>query len=343
LRELEMTNLQATTKIDGNKVSIQPLQVAINGAPVNGSVAVDLGVPGYRYDLNLDAKQVPFAPIVDTFQPERRGEVKGALTAKAQGITCTGTTGASLQKTLAGEFAIGTTNLELSIQKLRSPLMKMIVNVIAIVPELRSGANVGSALGSLAGSLVGGPAAQRGGWAGDLQQPPIDVIEARGKIGAGRVDLDRAFVSSPAFQVETHGAILLAEVLTNSTLNPPKGLPLSISVRRGLAEKINMVPANTPQNAAFVKLPDYVSATGIVGDPKPKFNVGALLGSALQQLGGNIPGVNKDTGNLIQGLGGLLTGRQPAATNAPPNATNQPPNQSPVNSLLDQFLKPKKK
>jgi len=34
-----------------------------------------------------------------------------------------------------------------------------------------------------------------------------------------------------------------------------------------------------------------------------------------------------------------------AATNAPPNAnTNQPPaNQSPVNNLLDQFLKPKKK
>jgi len=35
LRELEMTNLQATTKIDGSKVSIQPLQVAINGAPVS--------------------------------------------------------------------------------------------------------------------------------------------------------------------------------------------------------------------------------------------------------------------------------------------------------------------
>src|SRR5439155_12582532 len=121
-------------------------------------------------------------------------------------------------------------NLELSIQKLRSPIMKMIVNVIAIVPELRSGGNLGGALGS----LVGGTAGQRGGWASDLQQSPIEVIQARGKIGSGRIDLERAFVASPVFQVETHGAIMLAEILTNSTLNPPQGLPLSISVRRGL-------------------------------------------------------------------------------------------------------------
>jgi len=91
-------------------------------------------------------------------------------------------------------------------------------------------------------------------------------------------------------------------------------------------------------------LPDYVSVTGKVGDPKEKLNPGALLGSALQQLGGNIPGVNKQVGGALQGLGGLLTGRQGATTNAPPNATNQPPaNQSPVNNLLDQLLKPKKK
>src|SRR5205823_4802050 len=168
----------------------------------------------------------------------------------------------------AGQFEIGTTNLELAIPKLRSRLMKIIVNVIAIVPQVRSGGgDLGGALGSLAGSLIGGPAAQQGGWANDIQQSPIDIIEARGKIGSGRVDLERAFIQSPVFQVESRGAIVLAEVLTNSTLNPPQGLPLSISVRRGLAEKINMVPANTSAQATFVKLPDYVSVTGTVGDP----------------------------------------------------------------------------
>ena len=146
-----------------------------------------------------------------------------------------------------------------------------------------------------------------------MGQSPIDVIQARGAIGSGRVDLERALVQSPAFQAETHGPIMLAEVLTNSTLN----LPLGISVRRGLAEKINFVPAGTPTNIAYVKLPDYVTIIGTVGNPKEKINKAALLGTALQQLGGNIPGLNKQTGGLIEGLGGLLTGRQPAASNAP--------------------------
>ena len=161
-------------------------------------------------------------------------------------------------------------------------------------------------------------------------------------MGSGRVDLERAFVQSPAFQVETKGTITLAEVLTNSTLN---NLPLTVSVRRNLAEKINFVPAGTPPTVAYVKLPDYVTIAGTIGDPKEKINKTALLGTALQQFGGNIPGVNKQTGGLIQGLGGLLTGRQSADTNAPPPAnTNQPPPaQSPVNNLLDQLFKPKKK
>ena len=64
-------------------------------------------------------------------------------------------------------------------------------------------------------------------------------------------------------------------------------------VRRGLAEKINMVPAGTPTNAVYAKLPDYVTITGTIGDPKEKINKGALLGTALQQLGGNIPGVTR--------------------------------------------------
>jgi len=180
-----------------------------------------------------------------------------------------------------------------------------------------------------------------------LQQSPIDVIQAKGSMGSGKVELQRAFVSSAAFQAETHGVIQLEPVLTNSTLN----LPLSVSVRRGLAEKINMVSSDTPTNVVFVRLPDYVTVINTVGDPKPKYNTGALVGTVLKQIP-VIPGVSKQTGNLIQGLGGLLTGRQPASTNAPPPATdntpnaatNQPPsNQSPVNNLLDQLLKPKKK
>src|SRR5207249_2728527 len=146
-----------------------------------------------------------------------------------------------------------------------------IVNVIAVVPELIK--NPAAGVGSLVGTALGGSGAGGGGWVNELQQSPIDVIQARGAMGAGRVDLEHALVQSAAFQAETHGTITLAEVLTNSTLN----LPLGVSVRRGLAEKINMVPAGTPTNAVYAKLPDYVTITGTIGDPKEKINKAALL------------------------------------------------------------------
>lgn len=338
LHDLEVTNIQAVTAINGSRVAMKPVQLAINGSPVNAAVQLNLGVPGYSYDLNFNATQVPLAPLVDTFQPERRGDLKGTITAQAQ-ISGTGTSGASLQKTLTGQFAVDTTNLDLAIPKLRSKLMKVIINVIGTVPTLVK--NPAAGVGSLVGGVLGGETGS-GGWATELQQSPIEVIQARGSIGSGTVDLQRAYVESPAFEVETHGPIKLAEILTNSTLG---NLPLGISVRRGLAEKINFVPAGTPSNAAFAKLPDFASIGGTIGAPDPKINKTALLGTALQQLGGNIPGVSKQTGGLIQGSGGLLTGQQSGAkgTNAPTTGTNQPPAQSPVNSLLDQFLKPKKK
>jgi len=297
---------------------------------------MNLGIPGYAYDVSFNATQVPLAPLVNSFVPEKRDQVKGTATLQLQ-ASCTGTTGESLQKTLTGQFDIGTTNLNLAITQLRSKLMKLLVNVIVVVPSLIK--NPAGGVGDLVGSLVGSKDAGGGNWANELLQSPIDVIQARGSIGSGKVDLERAFVASPAFQADTHGVIKLESILTNSTLN----LPIGVSVRRGLAEKINLVPADAPTNMAFVRLPEYVTVVNTVGDPKPKYNTAALLGTVLKQVGGSITG-NKQAGSLIQGLGGLLTGRQPAATNAPPDAnTNQPPaNQSPVKSVLDQLFKPKK-
>jgi hypothetical protein len=374
LRELEVTNFQATARLDASKIALKPVQLALNGAPVRSMVDLDLGVPGYQYALDLSAIEVPFAPLVNTFQPERRGQMGGALTASAT-LSGIGTSGEALQKTLTGKFDFGTTNLNLSIGNVKSRLLKSIINVIAIVPELRKNPN--AALGSLAGALLGSSSSsQSGGWSDELAKSPINIVQARGNMGSGRVTLDQALVQSPAFEARTRGDVALVPVLTNSPIN----FPLTISVRRPLAEKINFVPAGTPTNAIYVKLPDYVTVKGTVGNPKTDINKMALLGSALEQLGGNIPGVDQKTGNLIKGLGGMLTGPKaqvespsnaPQATNqaqpgsglpgvlggllggqqtspstnrAPAAVTNTPQtNASPVGNLLNNLLGPKKK
>lgn len=318
LREIEMTNVAATMLLDGGKVVIKPAQLALNGAPVSGSVDLDMGVVGFKYDVTFNASQVPLAPLVNSFMPERRGQVSGTLTGNGS-LRGAGTTGKSLQQNLAGKFECGTTNLNLQIANLRSPLMKTLINVIAIVPTIAKNPN--AALSSLAGALFGGSSSQAGGWTDELSRSPIDVIEGRGNIAAGVVNLERALVQSPAFQANAHGTITLAEIPTNSTLQ----IPLTISVERSLAQKINFIPAGTPTNATYVKLPDYVTVKGTVGAPKTDINKMALVGTALEQLGGKIPGVDQKTGSLLQGLGSMLTGQKSADTNAPAAAgTNQP-------------------
>ncbi|HWN23653.1 MAG TPA: hypothetical protein VNN16_00970, partial [Candidatus Sulfotelmatobacter sp.] len=45
LREVDIANFQTTTKIDGGHVVVKPLQLALNGAPVNANVDLDMSVP----------------------------------------------------------------------------------------------------------------------------------------------------------------------------------------------------------------------------------------------------------------------------------------------------------
>ena len=327
LHEVEIADWQATTKIDGGHVVVNPFKLALNGAPVTSTVDLDLGVAGWKYDTSLSAQAIPLAPLVNTFQPERKGQVGGTLTAQAQ-IKGAGITGASLQKNLAGQFDVNTTNLNLSVVNIKSPVLKTLVNVVAAIPELIR--NPTSTLGSLIGGMMG-QAGTSGGLADDLQRSPINSIILQGTAGAGRIELKKAVVQSPAFEADaSSGTVTLAAVLTNSALQ----VPVAVSLSRPIAQRMNLVPAGTPTNAVYAKLPDFFTMTGTVGVPKSKIDYLALastagrsVGSALQGLGGGVGGV----------LGSIL-GTTPAGT------TNQPAtNQLPVNNLIKGLFGPKKK
>ena len=165
-------------------------------------------------------------------------------------------------------------------------------------------------------------------------------------------------MQSPAFEAQASGTITLAEVLTNS----PLLMPVSISLERSVAQRINMA-GNTPTNATYAKLPDFLTMKGTLGNSKADINYVALASASLQgvggkagQVGGALQGLSGlfsggtnatsgsstnpsggKAGGLLQGIGGLLGNSPPAATNAP--ATNQ----SPADSLLRGLFRPKKK
>jgi hypothetical protein len=227
-------------------------------------------------------------------------------------------TGASLQKSLTGQFNIASTNLNLQLVNVRSSALKTIVNVIASVPSLlrNPAETVGNLLGRLAGGTAGGSS---DGWVDELTKSPIDVITARGLAGNGRIELQQAFVQSLAFQADAQGTVTLNPVLTNSALQ----VPVQIALRRPLADKVGLVPANTPTNVAYVKLPDFVALKGTVGDAKADIKKGALVGIAGQAILTTVPGVSgSKVGDLIQGGVGFLTGQPPQQSQQP--ATQQP-------------------
>jgi hypothetical protein len=321
---------------------------------------LDLGVPGYKYDASLSALAIPLAPLVNSFQPERKGMLGGTLTAQAK-LGGAGTTGASLQKSLTGQFDMTSTNLNLSVDSIQgntfyTRLLKTLVKTITVIPDLAK--NPGSAATSFLQGLTGsGSSSSSSGASADLAKSPINSIILRGTAGSGRVDLQKAIVQSQTFEAQASGTITLAEVLTNSPLQ----IPVSVSLERSAAQRLNMA-GNTPTNATYAKLPDFLTMKGTLGNAKADINYTALASALLQGTGGtagqsggvlqgfsgllsggtntNNTSTNQSGGKasgILQGIGGLLGSGTPAATNA--SATNQ----SPANSLLDGLFGPKKK
>jgi hypothetical protein len=364
LHEVEIADWQTTVKIDGGHVVLNPFKLALNGAPVSTTLDLDLGMPGWKYDWALSAQAIPLAPLVNSFQPDRKGLLSGTLSAQAK-LAGAGITGASLKKNLTGQFDLVSTNLNLSVDNIQGKtfytrLLKTLVSTIAVIPELaKNPASTATSLFSGLTGLGGSTTNSSGGLTADLKKSPISSIVLHGTAGSGLVNLQSAVVQSPAFEAQGHdGTITLAEVLTNS----PIQIPISISLERTVAQRINMV-GNTPTNATYAKLPDFLTMKGTLGTSKADINYIALgsavlqgtggkggqIGSALQGLGelfskGTNAPSNASTnqpggkvGGILQGLGGLLNNSTPAATNAPTT------NQSPVNNLLDGLFGPKKK
>lgn len=280
LRELHLSNVVTGVKLDGAHLDLKPISLALNGAPVNGTMALDLGVPGYGYDVAMKMVSVPLAPIANSFMTEYRGRAKGDLNADLH-IKGVGTTGTSLQKTLQGQITATCTNghIQLAGKNMRRILDR--VSAVLRVPELRSA--------------------------------PLTAFATDIGLGAGKIQIKNLDLVSEAFMAHSAGAIPIAAVLTNSPI--PK-LPVTFSLLRTYAEKANLMAPNAPTNTAYVPLPPFLNLTGTVGKPDADLNEGVILALAARSQAGRIGG---EAGKVVQGaldtiLGG---GTNTSSTNKP--------------------------
>ncbi len=295
LHEVAITNFQTTAKMDGGHVLVKPFQLVLNGAPASATADLDLSVPGYKYNLNINADQVPLTPLVDTFAPGRQGQLGGTLTAHSQ-IAGAGVTGMDLKQNLTGQFEVDATNLNLSVLNVRSQILKSLINVVATVPQLLS--NPETAVVSLLTRATG---LSKGGLMNQLQQSPIETITVQGGARDGRINLQLAVVQSAAFEADATGTIALAPVLTNSTIN----IPVTILLSRSIAGQLNLAAANTSAGE-YVPLPQFFTMTGTLGNPGKKINKFALVGLTVQSVGNSLiqpaNGNSSPAGNLLNQL-----------------------------------------
>jgi uncharacterized protein involved in outer membrane biogenesis len=297
LRELHLSNMVAGTKLDSSRIELKPITLALNGAPVNGAVALDLGVPGYGYDLALKMDRVPLEPIANSFAKEYKGRAKGDLNGDMQ-IKGAGTTGVSLKKALQGQITASCTNGQ--IQLVGKKMRKLLDGVAAVLqlPELRTA--------------------------------PLTAFHSEIALGEGKIQVKTLDLVSEAFTAHTEGGIPIADVLTNS---PIRKLPVTFALSRSLAERANLLSANSPSDSKYVPLPPFLYLTGTVGDPDTERNNAVIAGIiARSQI---LPRIGGDAGKVLDSLLG-----GPKATNAP--TTNAPSTNQPLNPL-DLFKKKKPK
>jgi hypothetical protein len=316
LHEVDIANWVTTVLLDSGHVLVKPCGLTLNGAPIKATTDLNLAVPGYIYELAFNADAIPLAPLVNSFAPDRHGQISGATSVGVQ-VKGAGVTGTSLQKNLDGQFNFAATNLDLSIANVRSPLFNSVINVIAGLPNLIR--NPVAALGGLLGGT------KTSGWADALTASPIDAITMQARAGGGLVQLQSAEVRSAAFHALASGQIRLAPVLTNSAIE----IPVQVGLNRSLAGQVGLVGADTPTNTVYVALPDFLKLAGTAGNPQAVVDKLALVKLAAQTGGGVIKGIGgaggEKAGSVLNAVGGLFGGGKSATNNPAPVTTNTSP------------------
>lgn len=332
LRDIAVSNWVGNVTIRSNVVQLNPFKLELNGGAINVTGNFDVSKPGYVYQLGLNAKDVPLAPLANSLELVNSNQLQGTFVADAQ-LRGAGITGPNLKRNLGGQLGFALTNINYTVG---GPKIRMILVPISLALK-----------------------------APELAQSPINWVAAQTVISNGIVHVQNASVESEAFLAKLAGTVTLENVISNSTIN----LPMDFSLRRSLAEKSGILPANTPEDAKFAPLGNIYSIRGTVGAPEPDANKTVLAGLALRGVGGlikderasqvigglgNILSGNKSSttnttgaatnaspvGGLLQGLGGLL-GNQPQATNAPAakGATNAPATNAPARNPLEGLFK----
>jgi hypothetical protein len=314
-REIAISNYVTKVAIKRSQVNVDPVSLTFNGAPINAKALLNLGVPGYEYDVALKIDRLQIKPLVDSFVPEYKNKVAGELLTDI-GIKGKGITGANLQKHLNGHVQTTLTNAVANVLE-KGIIMKTVAAILQ-APE--------------------------------IMEPPLDYLNTSIQIGHGMANIENFILQSASFQATAKGTVTIDQVLTNSALNIPVGIALSKNLIRNFKVSGGDPNAKYTPLPEFVTIKGTVGAheteikkgkllalAAQAGFAAPKNLVDGAIGAAaglgakaddtISKLTGGT--VDKLTGGAVGGLFNKLVGKKPASTNSTDKAGTTTTNKAP--------------
>jgi hypothetical protein len=289
LRDIGISNWVATAAVKGDEINLKPFQFVLNGVPVSSTLVLNVGIPGYIYNLGLTTDRMPLQPFFSVFKPEFTAETHGDLNLNVQ-LKGAGITGPNLRKNLTGHADISVTNAQIRL----APKSNRLLEPIAALLRLD-----------------------------ELIKARILGLQARLQMGSGQIILQPVQVSGDAFQASLQGGIPIADLIANSPLD----LPVEFSLERGLAGKSGLLPADVPTNLTFVSLPSFAKVQGTLGKPETRTDKFVIAG-LIARSAANLPALRRlGSTNTLGKIGDLLLGPAPASTSQPAgsDADKEPP------------------
>jgi hypothetical protein len=294
LRQINVKELKGKLTAKNDTVALEDFGFLLNGAPVTTAARVNLGRPGFEYDLHFKGEAMPLNPVVNSFIPVMTGLAQGTLLARVD-VRGAGLTGAGLQKSLSGKIAVEATNSVIRIPDRPIPLPVLLTKIIPILPQQ---VNPTSLLRMIGKSAV--------------LEEPIRVVEFHTDIGNGVVNVMNTHVLSPAFSVTLGGDVRLAPVLDDSPVNLPVALAFASN-------------GKLPEPRTIGRVTGTLGKTGFTADP---LGMAAIVGSAIPvvgQLGGKGVEAIKSAGAELDKRAGAAIGKAGAALgNLVGGDTNKP-------------------
>jgi len=286
LREIDLSALELASVTTSNRITVSPLTFQLNGAPVNLAMDLDMSVPGYRYSLDCDVNHVRLKPIANSLLAMEKDTVEAELRVKGT-LKGAGVTEPNLVRNTVGRLNVGITNAHLEVTP---KLVAAVITPFAMLLRLH-----------------------------DLPSSPFKWMNLDVQLDQGDLNLADFTVRSEDYSVTVTNQFQLDPALTNTVL--PE-FPVKFALERSVAAKSNLMPRGTPDDAAYVTLPDFVVVSGTLGKPEVAIKKLVLTGLLAKSTAG-IPGfLGGKAGGLVEGFGSLLSGELPGSTNTVSDDSN---------------------